>query len=111
MSVIFRSDADDAVDHALYGHFATIAPGAPGRCPQCDAFGYVDNVDLVRHFQAQRCNECGYRWAYQFDADGTLVEVHELAAATSGRTRRFDAPPLTKLIDLTIDSRESQKQT
>lgn len=99
MRVILRCDEPGAVDHDLYSRFATITPGAPGRCPECDAFGYIEQADLARHVQSQRCRTCGYQWAYRFDPDGRLLEVAELAAARP------------RVIDLTVDTREGTSTT
>jgi hypothetical protein len=104
MRVILRCDDPRAVDHDLFGHFATVSMGAPGRCPECDAFGFIERADLAHRSQTQRCRCCGYGWSYQFDAEGTLVEVTELCAArhprrdTAGTGRRPD------VIDLTADA-------
>ena len=86
MGLTLRYDDPDAVDHPLYERFATVTPGAPGRCPACDAFGYIDHADLTRFVQSQHCRECGLRWEYDFDAEGRIAAVRGLPVpAVSGR--------------------------
>ena len=79
MRMRIRYDDENAVDHPLYERFATVVAGAPGRCPECETFGYIDHADRVRGVQAQHCRACGYRWEYEFDADGRIQEVREIA--------------------------------
>lgn len=103
MRVLIRLDDPRAVDDPLFSRFATISMGAPGRCPECDAFGYIEAADLAHCSQTQRCRDCGYRWTYQFDTAGTLVEVVEIQDA-----RRSVGRPATDrradVIDLTPSS-------
>lgn len=44
-------------------------PGVPGRCPECDGFGYIDHIDMINHFQSQHCRSCGHEWEFYFDDD------------------------------------------
>lgn len=81
MTLGFRYDDVGAVDHPHYARYATITPGAPGRCPECDAFGYIDHADVPGQVQSQHCRPCGVCWEYRFDADGRILEVRELPAA------------------------------
>lgn len=101
MGLLFRrqdaQDASEATDDRGGERHSTITPGVPGRCPECDGFGYIDHADLVHHTQMQHCRECGHRWEYQFDADGVLVEMIDL--------RGPDTPPeRVRYIDLTDDA-------
>lgn len=50
-----------------------ITYGAPGKCPDCGAFGYVDVIDVVNRFQSQHCPACQTTWEFHFDADGHLL--------------------------------------
>lgn len=105
MRVILRCDDPAAVDHELFGHFATVSMGAPGRCPECDAFGFIESADLAHRSQTQRCRSCGYGWSYQFDSDGVLVEVAELCAARQPRCDSVGAERHSRVIDLTDATR------
>jgi len=78
MGEVLRYDDPRAVDHPLHGRYATITAGAPGRCPECDEFGYIVGADLVRRLQDQLCRACGVRWSYAFREDGGIAEVHGL---------------------------------
>jgi hypothetical protein len=104
MRVILRCDDPAAVDHELFGHFATVSMGAPGRCPECDAFGFIESADLAHRSQTQRCRSCRYGWSYQFDADGALVEVIELCAARQPRRETVTTDGRSDVIDLTTDA-------
>jgi len=77
MAQVLRYQDPEAVDHPLYARYATITAGAPGRCPECDEFGYIDGADLGRRLQDQHCRACGVRWSYAFD-EGKILEVHGL---------------------------------
>lgn len=44
-------------------------PGVPGRCPECDGYGYVDHIDMVKQYQAQHCRSCGHQWEFSFADD------------------------------------------
>ena len=70
-----------------------ITPGTPGHCPACDGLGFVDRADIELHVQYQRCRDCGQRWEYRFDADGTLLEI--ILDARGGPTGTRDAPRST----------------
>jgi hypothetical protein len=59
----------------------------PGRCPACDGLGYIDELDLGQRYQIQHCRECGHRWEYLFDADGTVVGLTRLDEAGQPVTR------------------------
>ncbi len=78
MVILFRTTDDGAIDHPLYGRYATITQGVPGRCPHCDAFGRIVHADLSRHLQSQRCLDCTSMWQYEFDTDGRIREVRVL---------------------------------
>lgn len=67
-----------------------ITPGVPGRCPSCDGFGYIEQIDLVNFWQSQHCRECGHRWEYQFDEDGHLVDMTDGDVVID--LTAFDAP-------------------
>lgn len=101
MRVILRCDDPGAIDHDLFGHFATVSMGAPGRCPECDAFGFIESADLAHNSQTQRCRSCGYGWSYQFDPEGALVEVVELCAARRPCRSSLGAERRRDVIDLT----------
>lgn len=101
--VILRCDDPAAIDHDLFGHFATVSMGAPGRCPECDAFGFIERADLAHRSQTQRCRSCGYGWSYQFDPEGALVEVIELCAARRPRRDATGPQQRPDLVDLTSD--------
>ena len=104
MRVILRCDDPTAIDHELFGHFATVSMGAPGRCPECDAFGFIESAELALRSQTQRCRGCGYGWMYQFDSEGALVEVVELCAARQPRRDAIAPEGRTGVIDLTTDA-------
>ena len=78
MTEVLRYDDPRAADHPLHARYATITAGAPGRCPECEDFGYIDGADLVRRLQDQHCRSCGVRWSYAFHEDGTIAEVRGL---------------------------------
>lgn len=81
MGYVLRYGDPAAMDHPLYGRYATVTAGAPGRCPECEEFGYIDGADLARRRQEQHCRGCGVRWSYAFREDGTIAEVHGLREA------------------------------
>lgn len=65
--------------------------GVPGRCPLCDGFGYIDNIDMVNRHQRQHCRDCGHSWEFDFDEDGEMVgeltsEIDLRHGATSAAT-------------------------
>jgi len=75
---VLRYDDPGAADHPLFARYATVRPGAPGRCPSCDEFGFVDHVDVVGMIQGQHCRACRTRWEYRFREDDTILEFLEL---------------------------------
>jgi len=106
-----RYDDPASADHPHHARYATIVPGAPGRCPACDAFGRVDSEDVVeRRWQNQRCLECRCRWQYWFDEDGRIVEVREIAPARPADPEVLDlrdrrSPRLDAVLDLRTPAR------
>ncbi|MDZ7675063.1 MAG: hypothetical protein U5K30_08355 [Acidimicrobiales bacterium] len=70
---------------------AAVHAGVPGRCPTCNGFGYIDNIDMVNRHQRQHCRECGHVWEFTFDEDGevlvlTDIEVGSLERAGENQT-------------------------
>lgn len=51
--------------------------GAPGRCPVCDGFGYIDHIDMVNRVQRQHCRSCRHRWEFSFDDDGVVIDLRD----------------------------------
>lgn len=82
MALRFRRNDDEGISadatESAEERFAAITPGVPGRCPECDGFGYIDHADLVSHTQVQHCRDCSHRWEYRFDAAGNLLEIDDL---------------------------------
>lgn len=100
MGLRFRRNDDQGISadsaESVEDRFAAITPGVPGRCPECDGFGYIDHADLVSHTQVQHCRDCSHRWEYRFDAAGNLLEI--------GDIRNPGTPPKRiRYIDLTED--------
>lgn len=93
MALLLRYSDPGAADHPHHARFATVTPGAPGRCPDCDSFGYLDHLDTAGRVQTQHCRTCHCAWEYRFDASGRIEEVHERQRMRPSR------PPVT--IDLT----------
>lgn len=87
MSRVLRYSDPNAVDHPFHARYATVTSGVPGRCPECDDFGYIDSADITWGYQNQRCRGCGTRWSYAFDTEGRILEVHGLpdVAPVGGR--------------------------
>ena len=54
---------------------AAVQAGVPGRCPECDGFGYIDHIDMINRTQSQHCRECGHAWAFSFDEDGDVLDL------------------------------------
>lgn len=52
-----------------------LEPGVPGRCPECDGFGYIDHIDMIHRTQSQHCRACGHTWEFSFDDDDDIVDV------------------------------------
>lgn len=100
MGEVLRYDDPEAVDHPLYGRYATITAGAPGRCPECEEFGYIDGADLVQRLQDQHCRACSVRWSYAFHDDGSIAEVRGL---------REVAPASQRIPDAVLDLRAPQQ--
>jgi hypothetical protein len=76
MALLLSYSDPAAADNPHHARFATITPGAPGRCPACDAFGYMDHLDPLGRFQRQHCRSCRCTWEYRFDDTGRISEVH-----------------------------------
>lgn len=77
MSMLLRYSDPLAAGHPLHARYAAVTPGAPGRCPDCDAFGFIDEQDAEGRYQTQHCRACGAAWEYRFDAWGGIAEVHD----------------------------------
>lgn len=75
MEVLIRFEKASALLHPLFERFASVCAGAPGRCPSCEEFGFIDHADARHTVQAQHCRACGYRWEYEFRPDGKILEV------------------------------------
>ena len=76
MALLLSYSDPSAADNPHHARFATITPGAPGRCPACDAFGYMDHLDPLGRYQRQHCRSCRCAWEYRFDDTGHIAEVH-----------------------------------
>lgn len=76
MALLLSYSDPAAADNPHHARFATITPGAPGRCPACDAFGYMDHLDPRGRYQRQHCRSCRCTWEYHFDDTGRITEVH-----------------------------------
>lgn len=76
MALLLSYSDPAAADNPHHARYATITPGAPGRCPACDAFGYMDHLDPLGRFQRQHCRSCRCSWEYRFDDTGRISEVH-----------------------------------
>lgn len=102
-----RNDDQETSAESAEDRFAAIKPGVPGRCPECDGFGYIDHADLVSRTQVQHCRDCSHRWEYRFDAAGNLLEVDDLRDPgtpperiryldlTDGASQPAEPPPVT----------------
>lgn len=78
----FRSTPSDGDGlPSIEDRLASIGPGIPGRCPSCDGLGYIDSIDIAHRYQIQHCKDCGHRWEYLFDEEGTVVGLTELDAS------------------------------
>ena len=66
---------------------AAVQAGVPGRCPECDGFGYIDHIDMINRTQSQHCRECGHAWSFSFDEDGDVLDL------TDGAMRASEARP------------------
>ena len=65
---------------------AAVHAGVPGRCPQCDGFGYIDHIDLKHRFQTQHCLTCRHSWEFSFDGDGEVIDLTDSAVERSARS-------------------------
>jgi hypothetical protein len=66
---------------------SAVQAGVPGRCPECDGFGYIDHIDMINRTQSQHCRECGHVWSFRFDEDGDVLDLTDGAlAAEDDRT-------------------------
>ncbi len=79
-------EVDDVVDLTEAERRPRPHAGVPGRCPQCDGFGYIDNIDMVNRHQRQHCRDCGYSWEFDFDEDGEMVEEIDLRNGATSAT-------------------------
>ena len=64
-------------------HRSAVQAGVPGRCPDCDGFGYIDQIDMIHRTQTQHCRDCGHVWSFSFDEAGDVIDLTDdsLAAA------------------------------
>lgn len=85
MALLLRYSDPSAADHPHHARYATVTPGAPGRCPDCDEFGYLDHLDPLARVQTQHCPSCRATWEYRFDPWGHIEEVH--GRPSPGRVR------------------------
>ena len=76
MDLLLRYEGETSRGHRLFDRYARVTRGTPGRCPACEAFGFIAALDVRRALQTQACRHCGYRWEYRFNDDGTIFEVH-----------------------------------
>lgn len=76
MDLLLRYEGAQSSAHPLFDRYAQVTRGTPGRCPACEAFGFIAALDVRRALQTQACRHCGYRWEYHFNDDGTIFEVH-----------------------------------
>ena len=61
---------------------SAVQAGVPGRCPECDGFGYIDGIDMVNRYQTQHCRECGHSWSFSFDEEGDVIDLTDPAATS-----------------------------
>ena len=66
---------EEAVPAPEPGRKAAVHAGVPGRCPQCDGFGYIDNIDMKHRIQTQHCLTCKHSWEFGFDTDGEVIDL------------------------------------
>lgn len=85
--VVTEADTIDLTDSEKH-HGAQA--GVPGRCPECDGFGYIDNIDMVHRYQRQHCRDCGHSWEFSFDEEGEVVGEVDLTGSPS--KERTDDP-------------------
>lgn len=78
----------DAGEHDAVGHKAAVHAGVPGRCPTCDGFGYIDNIDMVNRYQRQHCRECNHVWEFTFDEDGEVLDLTDIEVGSLEQARR-----------------------
>ena len=90
MTLLLRYSDPLAVAHPLHARFATVTAGAPGRCPDCEAFGFIDESDVKGRYQTQHCRACGCAWEYRFDAWGEIAEVHDRRTVTARPSQTID---------------------
>lgn len=97
MALLLRYSDPSAADSPHHARFATITPGAPGRCPACDAFGYMDHLDPLGRFQRQHCRSCRCAWEYRFDDVGGIAEVHGPESLTTADLVAGERPAVIDL--------------
>lgn len=62
---------------------SAVKAGVPGRCPECDGFGYIDGIDMVHRYQTQHCRECNHSWSFSFDEQGDVLDLTDSATERS----------------------------
>jgi hypothetical protein len=62
---------------------SAVKAGVPGRCPECDGFGYIDGIDMVHRYQTQHCRECNHSWSFSFDEHGDVLDLTDSATQRS----------------------------
>lgn len=67
---------------------STVQAGVPGRCPECDGFGYIDHIDMINRVQSQHCRECGHVWSFGFDEDGDVIDLTDGAMEAEERRQQ-----------------------
>lgn len=80
------SDPVEASDDADPAHEAAVHAGVPGRCPVCDGFGYIDNIDLRNRIQSQHCRACRHVWEFSFDDEGVVIDLRDPAPVDAETT-------------------------
>lgn len=86
MGLFGRKESDEAA-RADDQRPATVEVGAPGRCPVCDGFGYIDHIDMVNRVQIQHCRSCRHRWEFSFDEDGVVIDLRDGAGDAGAASR------------------------
>lgn len=60
--------------------------GIPTRCPRCEAWGYIDRLDLVRRVMQLHCPTCLERWEISEDQIDALNDRSDEARSGAGST-------------------------
>lgn len=71
---------DEMLEHLPSG---PIEWGIPTRCPMCDAWGYIDRLDLVDRAMLLHCPSCMFRWEI---TEEQIDAVKEREAAESANS-------------------------